>query len=140
MAQTISEVMTPDPRTLKATASAREAAQVMKDADVGPVIVLDDNDQVCGIVTDRDIAIRVVAEGMDPASTALDRICSHDMTALSPGDDAQQAARTMREKAIRRMPVVDNGKPVGIVSIGDLAIERDPDSALADISSKPANE
>lgn len=140
MAQTVQEIMTRDPRTLKATASVREAAQTMKEADVGPVIVLDDDDQVCGIVTDRDITVRVVAEGMDPGSTVVDRICSHDMTTLSPGDDAEQAARMMREKAIRRMPVVDNGRPVGIVSIGDLAIERDPDSALGDISSQRPNE
>ena len=134
MAQSVREVMTPDPIALPATSTVAEAAQAMRDQDVGPVLVLDQNQNVCGIVTDRDITIRVVAEGLDPSSTPLDDICSDNPTTLTPDDSVEDAVSLMREQAIRRLPIVEGGKPVGIVSIGDLAIERDPDSALADIS------
>ncbi len=134
MAQSIREVMTPDPVALPSTSTVSDAARAMRDSDVGPVLVLDQSQNVCGIVTDRDITIRVVAEGLDPNSTAVDDICSDNPTTLSPDDSVADAIRVMREQAIRRLPIVEGGKPVGIVSIGDLAIERDPDSALADIS------
>ncbi len=140
MPESIREIMTPDPRSVSATATVADAARAMREADVGPIIVLDDNDSVCGIVTDRDVTIRAVAEGLDPASTPVERICSRDTTTVSPDEAAEQAVRIMRERAIRRLPVVENGRPVGIVSIGDLAIERDTESALADISAKPPNE
>jgi len=123
---------------MDARASVQEAAKAMLDDDIGDVIVCD-GDTVCGIVTDRDITIRTVAHGKDPAATKLGEICSKDLTSLSLGDTVDDAVRLMREKAIRRIPVLDDGKPVGIVSIGDLAIDLDADSALADISKAPAN-
>lgn len=139
MAQSIMEVMTTDPITIPQRASVQEAAQAMRDSDIGDVIVLDDSEQVCGIVTDRDIAVRFVAEGKDPAGTLLEEIYSRELQTLSPKDSVGDAVRLMSEKAIRRLPVVDEGKPVGIVSIGDLAATQDPDSALADISAAPPN-
>ena len=139
MAQSIMEVMTTDPITIPQRASVQEAAQAMRDSDIGDVIVLDDSEQVCGIVTDRDIAVRFVAEGKDPAGTLLGEIYSRELQTLSPKDSVGDAVRLMNEKAIRRLPVVDEGKPVGIVSIGDLAATQDPDSALADISAAPPN-
>ena len=138
MPQSIRDVMTPSPRAMDARASVQEAAKAMLDDDIGDVIVCD-GDTVCGIVTDRDITIRTVAHGKDPASTKLGEICSEDLTSLSPGDTVDDAVRLMREKAIRRIPVLADGKPVGVVSIGDLAIDLDADSALADISKAPAN-
>jgi len=102
-------------------------------------VVVVDNGKVCGIVTDRDIVVRAVAQGHDPATTKLRDIGSHDLTTLAPTDTVEHAVQIMREKAIRRLPVVENGKPVGIVSLGDLALERDPDSALGNISAAPAN-
>jgi len=123
---------------MDARASVQEAAKAMLDDDIGDVIVCD-GDTVCGIVTDRDITIRTVAHGKDPAATKLGEICSKDLTSLSLGDTVDDAVRLMREKAIRRVPVLDDGKPVGVVSIGDLAIDLDADSALADISKAPAN-
>ncbi len=111
----------------------------MRDQDIGDVIVLDDGDQLCGIVTDRDIAVRVVAEGRNPQEVKVGQICSRDLTTVSPNDDVGAAVKLMSQKAIRRVPVVDKGRPVGIVSIGDLAVDRDPDSALADISSAKPN-
>ena len=134
------KVMTKDPLTMPATATALDAALGMRNADVGDVIVLDDESRVCGIVTDRDIVVRAVAEGRSPASTHLGDICSRDLTTLSPTDSVDDAVKLMREKAVRRLPVVEENKAVGIVSLGDLAEARDPDSALADISAAPPNQ
>ncbi len=133
-------MMTPTPRTVPAGGSLIDAARVMRDADVGAVIVLKSGEETAGILTDRDIVVRALAEQRDPTSTRVEEICSEDLTTLSPTDSVEDAIRLMREKAVRRLPVVENGHPVGIVSIGDLAIERDPDSALADISAAPSNE
>ncbi len=138
MSQTIQEVMTPDPVALPANAPLSEAARQMKQRDIGDVIVLD-NDKVCGVVTDRDIVVRAVAEDRDPAATTLGEICSRDLVTLTPTSSVDDAVRLMRERAIRRLPVVDDGRPVGIVSIGDLAVERDAESALAQISAAPGN-
>jgi CBS domain-containing protein len=139
MAHTIRDVMTHDPITMTADSPVTEAAMAMRESDIGDVIVLDQTDQVCGMVTDRDITIRVVAEGRDPSKTKLGEICSRDLAAVTPDDSVGDAVKLMSEKAIRRLPVIDGGRPIGIVSIGDLAVERDPDSALADISAAPPN-
>lgn len=139
MAQMISDVMTRDPITISADSPVLEAAQAMRGSDIGDVIVLDNAQQVCGIVTDRDITVRLVAEGRDPSTTSLGEICSKDVAALSPSDSVGDAVRLMTDKAIRRAPVIEGGKPVGIVSIGDLAVSTDRDSALADISAAPPN-
>jgi len=88
----------------------------MRDGNIGDVIVLKDS-QVCGILTDRDIVIRAVAEGRDLTATKVADICSQDLTTIAPTDEVEQAVRLMRDKAIRRLPVVEGGKPVGIVSI-----------------------
>jgi signal-transduction protein with cAMP-binding, CBS, and nucleotidyltransferase domain len=133
MARTVEEIMTHDPRTVDADDPVIEAARQMRDGDVGDVIVTRDG-QVNGIVTDRDIVIRAVAEGRDPQSTPVGEVCTGDVRSLQPSQSVDEAIQTMREHDIRRLPVVDGGRPVGIVSLGDLAVERDPDSALADIS------
>jgi CBS domain-containing protein len=138
VAQSVREVMTPNPTAFPATATVGEAARAMRDMDIGDVMVMDDR-QICGIVTDRDIVVRAVAEGREPSEVKLSEICSRELTTLAPTDDTADAARLMRERAVRRLPVVENGQPVGIVSIGDLAVERDPESALADISAAPPN-
>ena len=138
MAQNIQEVMTPAPVALEATSTVAEAARAMRDSNIGDVIVTD-NDVVCGIVTDRDITVRAIAEERNPAEVKLADICSRDLTTVAPTDSVDEAIRLMREKALRRLPVVDGGVAVGIVSLGDLAVERDPDSALADVSSAPPN-
>jgi CBS domain-containing protein len=135
----ISALMTPDPVTLSSRATVEEAARRMRDAGIGDVIVLED-DQVCGILTDRDIVVRAIAEGHDPAELPVAAVCSRELTTLSPDDSVERAVQLMQEKAIRRLPVVEGGRPVGIVSLGDLAIERDPDSALGQISSAAPNE
>ena len=138
MPQRIHDVMTPNPVSLPGTASVHEAARVMRDQDIGDVIVIE-NHQVCGIITDRDIVLRTVAEGQDPATTTLADICSHALLTVTPADSVEEAVRLMRTHAVRRLPVVEGGKAVGMVSLGDLAVERDPDSALGEISAAPPN-
>ena len=138
MAQQIRELMIQNPVSLPGTASVHEAARAMRDADIGDVIVIENN-EVCSIVTDRDIVVRTVAEARDPATTTLADICSHSLLTVSPTDSVEEAVRLMRTHAIRRLPVVEGGQAVGIVSLGDLARERDPGSALGEISSAPPN-
>ena len=138
MAQLVRDVMTPNPVALQATSSLVEAALAMRDFDVGDVLVLDDG-QICGIVTDRDIVVRGIAGGNYPATVKLGEICSRELTTLSPTDSVENAVSLMRQKAIRRLPVVEHGQPVGILSLGDLALEKDPHSALGNISAAPPN-
>jgi CBS domain-containing protein len=139
MAERIQDVMTTNPETLPESTTVREAAEAMRANDIGDVVVVDDNGKLSGILTDRDIVVRVVAEGRDPRTTRIGDIASRDLTAVSPDDPVDRAVQLMRDKAIRRLPAVDKGKPVGIVSIGDLALDRDPGSALAEISAAPPN-
>src|SRR6266571_228007 len=138
MAQSIRDVMTAHPIALPATSSVVEAARAMRDSNIGDVIVVE-NGRVCGIVTDRDITVRGVAEGRDVSRLKLADICSRVLTTVSPTDSVDDAIRLMREKAIRRLPVVEGGKPVGMVSLGDLTMTQDPHSALGNISAAPAN-
>lgn len=99
-----------------------------------------DGGAVTGIVTDRDIAIRAVAEGADPDTTKVNDVCSATLTRLTVDQTVEDAVRIVRERAVRRIPVVQDGRPAGIVSIGDLAIERDERSALVDVSAAPPND
>jgi CBS domain-containing protein len=138
MAQAIREVMTANPATVDTHASAVEAARKMREADAG-VMIVTDGEQLRGLVTDRDIVVRAVAEGRDPSQVEVSEICSADVETLRPDDDVDRAVELMRERHVRRIPVVEDGHPVGIVSIGDLAIERDEGSALADISAAEGN-
>ena len=136
--QQVKEVMTERPVTLDRTASLAEAAQLMRDRDIGDVIVVEGQD-VAGIVTDRDIVIRGVADGADPNRTRVGEVVSGELASVGPDDPVEQAITVMREKAVRRIPVLEGGKLVGIVSLGDLAVERDQSSVLADISEEPPN-
>jgi CBS domain-containing protein len=131
--------MTSRPEALEATATVMDAAELMRERDIGDVVVLED-DRLYGILTDRDIVVRVLAEGGDPAAVTVGEICSRDLTTISPTASLGTAVRLIREKAIRRLPVVeDDGMVVGIVSLGDLAAARDRKSALGDISAAPPN-
>jgi CBS domain-containing protein len=136
MGQQVKEVMTTRPVTLGRDASLVEAARLMRDRGIGDVIVVEGDDAE-GIVTDRDIVIRGVAEGADPNTTRLGQVVSGDLTSVAPDDPVERAIELMREKAVRRLPVLEGGKPVGVVSLGDLAIQRDAGSVLADISEEP---
>ena len=132
---TVREIMTADPVTLPGSASITEAATKMKEGDFGGVLV--DNDGTLGIVTDRDIAIRAVAEGKFDCT--LGDIATFDLETVSPDDDIRDVIKEMREDDIRRVPVVEDGTAIGILAIGDLAVMFDDDSVLADISAAPGD-
>lgn len=136
MAQKVSEVMTPVPVTVPPEASLVEAADQMRRHGIGDVLVAE-GEMLRGLVTDRDIVVRAVAHGRDMATTKVSEVCSSDLVTVEPADDADTAVRLMREHAIRRVPVVDHGRAIGVVSIGDMAIERDTRSVLSDISAQP---
>ena len=138
MTHSIREVMTKDPVTIAADSSVVDAARCMRDSDIGDVIIVE-RDRVAGILTDRDIVVRLVAEGRDPASTNASEAASMDVATVAPDDGIDQAIQLMRERNIRRLPVVENGRAVGVVTLGDLAMARDSNSALADISAAPPN-
>ena len=139
MAQTVRDVMTADPVCMPPNASITDAARTMRDRGIGDVLVLDGK-ELRGVVTDRDIVIRTIAEGGNPQSLDLASVCSSgQLSTVTPETTVDDAARLMRERAVRRLPVVEGGRPVGVVAIGDLAVEQDPGSALAEISAAPAN-
>jgi CBS domain-containing protein len=129
--------MTTTPASLPANSTVADAAQQMRDLDIGDVLIEQDG-RLTGIVTDRDLVVRALAEGRD-ATSKLGDIVSSELVYISPTDTAEDAIRLMRERAPRRLPVVENGQAVGIVSLGDLAAERDPDSVLGESSSAPPN-
>lgn len=135
----ISEVMTPQPLLVQKDATVHEAAIAMKGQGIGDVLIMD-GDALHGILTDRDIVIRALAEGRDPDATTVGDIASAEVHTVGPDDPDTEAVKVAREHNVKRVPVVEDGRPVGIVTLGDLAIEKDPESALADISAAPPNE
>jgi CBS domain-containing protein len=139
MAQKVSDIMTTALVMIRPSQSVTDAARAMRDNGIGAVLVAD-NGELLGIASDRDIVVRAVADGKDPARTAVAEVCSADVVTATPSEDAGEAVRRMREHGVRRIPVVEGGnRPVGILSIGDMAIERDEGSALADISVQTPN-
>jgi CBS domain-containing protein len=139
MAQQIQDVMTRDVVMLEPNASLVEAARRMRDENIGDVLV-GENHHLRGIVTDRDLVVRGLAEQPDPAKAKIGDLCSSDVVSVAPDDDVAEAIELMRIHAVRRLPVTsDDGELVGVLSLGDLAIERDERSALADISAEPPN-
>jgi CBS domain-containing protein len=136
--QSISDIMARDLSTVESGSTISEAARLMRDRDTGAIIVTD-GDQMSGLLTERDIAVRAVAEGRDPESTSAGEIASRDVISIEPSSSISDAIKAMREANIRRVPVVEGGRPVGVVSLGDLAIALDEQSALADISSSNQN-
>jgi CBS domain-containing protein len=132
------DIMSPAPVCMAPGDSVSAAAQAMKRHGVGTVLVLTDG-KLTGLVTDRDITVRVLAEDRDPRTTRIGDICRRDLVVLSPDDDVAHAARLIRERAVRRIPVLADGIPVGVVSIGDLALEKDATSVLSGVSSAAPN-
>jgi CBS domain-containing protein len=128
------------PVTLKDTATVRDAAQAMREHHVGDVLLLDANNALVGIVTDRDIVVRGLAEGRDPARMKATDVCSATVVTIDPVAGTEEAEKLMRAHAIRRLPVVSrDGRIHGVVSLGDLAGDVEPGSALADIAHAPPN-
>jgi CBS domain-containing protein len=137
MADTIRDLLNGDPVTVEASATVGEAAKLMDEKDIGNVLVVE-NDEVQGIVTDRDIVVRVLAKGNGPDASVREAATT-DLETLEPNASIEDAIQKMEQANVRRLPVVEDGKPVGVVSLGDLAQARDKDSALADISSASPN-
>jgi CBS domain-containing protein len=138
MATIVRDVMMTNPLSVDAGASIRQAAEVMRDNDIGDVLVVGDG-SLRGIVTDRDIVVRALADGRQPDATPVGDVCSPKLTVVDAQADVDEAADLMGRHAIRRLPVVENDEVVGIVSLGDLARRSDPESALGDISAAPPN-
>jgi CBS domain-containing protein len=135
--QKLSEVMNTDVQTISPDAAIEEAAQEMRDGDFGLVPVVED-EELIGVITDRDIAIRAVAEGRDP-STLVREVMSEGVVWASEDDSIEDAARIMSDHQIRRLPIVDADQHlVGIVSLGDFAVDSSDIEpvveALSDIS------
>jgi CBS domain-containing protein len=105
---------------LKAENTAYEAATMMTKANIGAVIVLDAKERLTGIVTERDMTRRVVAKGLDPKETPLSEIMTKNPDTLSPDDSAFDALELMQARNYRHLPVVEDGKCVGMVSVRDL--------------------
>lgn len=138
MAQKIKEVMTTGVTTCDHDATLVEAAQAMERDDIGNVLVVE-NGNACGILTDRDIVVRGVAKGLDAATARVADLCSHELVTLSPDASVEEAKKLMAQRAVRRLPVVEKGKPVGIVSLGDIAIGSNGERPLEAISAAPSN-
>ena len=138
MARLVREVMSTEPVCITSNTTLIDVATQMREYDIGDVLVTE-HEKIMGVVTDRDIVIRALAGGRDPASTTAGEIASRELIMLAPEDSLDRAVDLMRENAVRRLPVCQDGRPIGMVSIGDLAIERDRHSALADISAAAAN-
>jgi CBS domain-containing protein len=139
MAQKVREIMSSHPVSLPGNASLVEAAKKMRDNDIGDVLIIEPDGRLLGIVTDRDIVVRGIANEREARSTTVSDVCSPDLVAVDADEDADRAVQMMRQRAIRRVPVMDDGQVVGVVSIGDMAIEKDPQSALAQISAAREN-
>ncbi|GGT22650.1 CBS domain-containing protein [Streptomyces chromofuscus] len=138
MAQYVRDIMTGDPVTVEPQTSVTAVARIMRDQDLGAVLVTD-GDHLRGLVTDRDLVVRSIADGGDPDEITVAAACSDDLVTVGPDEELTHAVELMREHAVRRVPVVQDDHPVGIVSLGDLAIEREPESALGDISAAKPN-
>jgi CBS domain-containing protein len=137
MGKSISDLMTPNPRTLESGSTVVQAARVMRDADAGSVPIVE-GDRLVGMITDRDIAIRVVAEGKSPESTTVMEIASRELVTIDPQQDLDEALRLMARHQVRRLPVVEeDGRLVGIVAQADIAQhakDKQTGDVVADIS------
>lgn len=120
MGKSIKEVMTAEVKACEPTATVVDAAKLMAKEDVGPIPVVEDG-RLVGIVTDRDIVVNVVAKGRDVTSTTVGDIASRDLVTISPDEDLSEALRLLAEHQVRRLPVVEGDRLVGIVAQADVA-------------------
>jgi CBS domain-containing protein len=132
----VREIMTKEVAKAAPDTTLEEIAAIMKDEDTGAVPVLDDG-ELMGLITDRDIVIRCIADGKDASEITADEIISEDLETIEPDADVEEALRLMSQKQIRRLPVVEDGTLVGIISLGDIAVKTGDDQAadtLQDVS------
>lgn len=130
------EIMTSNPKTVRPSDSLEKAAQIMRDADVGLVPVVDGGNgkasKLVGVITDRDLAVRHVAEGHGPGHKVEEAMSRDRLTTCSPDDDVQQVMKAMRTDQVRRVPVLENGELVGIVAQADLALDTPEDREVGE--------
>ncbi|MBY8339200.1 CBS domain-containing protein [Streptomyces spinosirectus] len=140
MTRKVRDVMSPGAAAVEPMTTVARAAGVMREQDVGDVLVAYDCD-LFGVLTDRDIVVRALAEGLDPAETTVGSVCTPPPVAtLAPDDTTDLAMELMRRHAVRRLPVVERGGcPVGMVSLGDLAAVEDTHAALEEIGRAAPN-
>jgi CBS domain-containing protein len=132
----VRDAMTPGVRAVAPSDSVTEAAQAMKEQDVGSLPVVE-GERLVGIVTDRDIVVRAVAEGVDPRTATVGDVTSGDLVTVEPEEDLDDALKLMAQHRIRRLPVVEDGRLVGVVAQADVALEandKDAGEMLAEIS------
>jgi CBS domain-containing protein len=136
----VRDAMTPGVSSVAPSDSVTKAAQAMQEQDVGSLPVVE-GERVVGIVTDRDIVVRAVAKGVDPQTLTVGDVASSDLVTVEPDDDLDEALALMARHRVRRLPVVEDGRLVGVVAQADVALEakeKDAGEMLADIS-QPAS-
>ncbi|WP_327582585.1 CBS domain-containing protein [Nonomuraea sp. NBC_00507] len=138
MTRRVRDVMTKDVVMVSVDSTLVAAAREMRAYDIGDVFVMEDG-RLVGVLTDRDIVVRAVAQGLSPDLVSAGDICSRTLVTVSADDGEWYAVELMRLHAIRRLPVLDNDRPVGVLSLGDLALDLERDSALAAISAAHPN-
>ena len=140
----VRDVMTPDPQCVTEKDNLREVARIMKDQDTGVVPVVDGGRKIIGLVTDRDIVVRCLAEGKNPLDAPVNEVMSKSVRKVQDDATVNEVIGMMKSSEVRRVPVVNrNNEIVGIVSMGDIAVEGDHKmkvgEAMSDISSAPPN-
>jgi CBS domain-containing protein len=140
MAKSVRDAMTEDPRSIGASASVVEAARLMREQHIGSLPVTED-ERLVGMITDRDITTRVVAESAAPETTSVGDVYSRDLISVEPNNDLEEALQLMARHQVRRLPVVDNGKLVGMVAQADIALKDNERTAdLVGAISEPSEE
>jgi CBS domain-containing protein len=126
MVNNVREAMTENPRSIGPSASVVEAARLMRDEHIGSLPITD-GDALVGMITDRDITTRVVAQGVDLATTSVGDVFSEDLISVEPDKELEEALQLMARHQVRRLPVVENGRLVGIVAQADIALSLSED-------------
>lgn len=138
MATKVQDVMKTNLVEIGPKGTVREAARLMRTAGIGTLLVVEEG-TLKGIVTDRDLVVRALAGQSKVDEILVEHVCSDEVVGVAPDDDVDRALEIMRERAIRRLPVLQDGRVLGVLTLGDLAVVRDRDTALGDISAAPAN-
>ena len=140
MAKSVRDAMTADPRSIGSSASVVEAARLMREQHIGSLPVTED-DRLVGMITDRDITTRVVAESAVPETTSVGDVYSRDLISVEPNSDLDEALRLMARHQVRRLPVVENDRLVGMVAQADIALkESERTGELVGAISEPSEE
>jgi CBS domain-containing protein len=138
MAKRVRDTMTEDPRSIGASEPVVDAARLMREQHVGSLPVTD-NERLVGMITDRDITTRVVAEAADPRTISVGDVFSRDLISVEPDQDLDEALRLMAHHQVRRLPVIENGSLVGIVAQADIALRENAKTGeLVEAISEPS--